>query len=432
MKKYIILLFILLMTASVFAQQQRPRLAILPFTGAGGSDGETIAMLLGNQSDLRSAFTTVARTSNVEAIAREQEFQSSGFTDSDTIARLGRQMNADYVVAGHILQLGRSRIVMISIVHVETFQQIAGDYKEYTDITQIRAYLPDMVRRIVTASRQDTSARPRIAVTPFNVLSGRVNERDADVLSQILSIEIANSGRYMVLPRTSTIQSAIAEQLNQRSGITDPDTIRRIGVATNANYVLAGNITSLGQINIFLAQIINVETGELLAGGDEEYREITDGLEKMRTLANALLLASSSLHIQGASSTGASNRYQGMSAVITVTNDRANRVRNAFASVLNAQGLETSGNVPYFRLEVALDVNEVTFPGNNRIFCRIELSANLINIATGQSVNSFGFNERGGHTTYVNAENAAFILVERAIAERYPDVLQQSLSSLSR
>ena len=288
MKKAVLFSFIFIAVICSISAQSRPRLAVLPFTGTAGNDGETIAMLLGNQSGLQSAFTVVPRTSNVDAIMREQEFQRSGLTDSDTIAQLGRQMNAEYVVAGHVQQLGRSRLVFISIIHVESLQQIAGDYKDYTEISEIRAYLPDMVQKIVAASRQNTSRLPKLAIVPFNRMTSGINERDAEVLTHILSIDIANSGRYAVLPRTSTIQRVFDEHEIQRTGTTDPNTIRRIGIATNAQFVLAGNITSLGNMNLFLAQILNVESGALLIGGDEEYREISDGLSKMQTLARTL------------------------------------------------------------------------------------------------------------------------------------------------
>jgi len=287
MKKIIFSLLFVCLTAASFAQTL-PRLAVLPFTGGTGNEGETIAMLLGNQAQLRSAFTVVPRTSNVDAVMREQEFQRSGLTDSDTIARLGRQMNAEYVVAGHIQQLGQSRLVLITIVHVESLQQIAGDYREYNDTSEIRAYLPDMVQKIITASRQNTSRLPRLAVAPFDIMLRGVNQSDAEVLAHLLATEIANSGKYAVLPRTSTIESVMREHSIQRSGLTDPASIRRIGQAVNADYVLAGSIASLGNINLFLAQILNVESGALLSGGDEEYRQIGDGINKMPALSQAL------------------------------------------------------------------------------------------------------------------------------------------------
>ncbi|MDR2541908.1 MAG: LPP20 family lipoprotein [Treponema sp.] len=126
----------------------------------------------------------------------------------------------------------------------------------------------------------------------------------------------------------------------------------------------------------------------------------------------------------------AANIIRNITVTVDVSNDRANRVQDAFARVLNAENLRTRGNNPRYTLEVRLDVNEVSFPGNAHIFCRIEGSANLIDNHTGASLLPFSFNERTGHTTYANAEAAAFLNVERLIAQRYPALLREFLASL--
>jgi TolB-like protein len=268
---------------SLFAQA-KPRLAILPFTGGTGGDGETIAMLFSYEPELSSVFTIIPRTSSIEAIMREQQFQrSSGLTDSDTIARLGRQYNADYVVAGHIQTLGTSKLVLITIIHVESLRQIAGDYKEYTDIEEVQALIPDMAKRIAAASRTSGTTLPQLAILPFAAPAG-VNQGDAEVLAQLLAVEIANSGKYAVLPRTATIQLVMEEHQIQRSGITEADNIKVIGNALNAQYVLAGGVRSLGRTNLFTAEIINIENASQLAGNAVNYRVLDDGLKLMAEL----------------------------------------------------------------------------------------------------------------------------------------------------
>jgi hypothetical protein len=119
-----------------------------------------------------------------------------------------------------------------------------------------------------------------------------------------------------------------------------------------------------------------------------------------------------------------------VTVVVTVTNDRANRIQDAFARVLSAEGLRTRGNDPRYTLEVRLSVGEVSFPGNPNVFCRIEGSANLIDNRTGASLFPFSFNDRVGHTTFANAEQAAYTSVERIIAQRYPAALRDYLASL--
>jgi formylglycine-generating enzyme required for sulfatase activity/TolB-like protein len=175
-------------------------------------------------------------------------------------------------------------MILINIINVETFQQISGDYREYTSIEEIKNLLPDMTKKMVSAIRLDTAKLPGLAVLPFVIPSG-VNAQDAEVLAQLLATEIANSGKYAVLPRTQTIQTAMAEQKIQRNGITDPDSIKAIGQATNAQYVLSGNVRSLGSRNMFMVSILNIEKASLERGNQIEYKDITDGLRLMAELS---------------------------------------------------------------------------------------------------------------------------------------------------
>jgi len=126
----------------------------------------------------------------------------------------------------------------------------------------------------------------------------------------------------------------------------------------------------------------------------------------------------------------AANIIRNITVTVSVNNDRANRIQDAFAKVLAGEGLRTRGTNPPYTLEVRLHLSEVNFPNNPHVFCRIEMSANLIENATGASLFPFSFNDRGGHTSYAQAENVAFTLAQRAIEERYPLELKEYLASL--
>lgn len=143
--------------------------------------------------------------------------------------------------------------------------------------------------------------------------------------------------------------------------------------------------------------------------------------------------STSSLNIKSADSfiIEAAGIMRNITVAVTVTNDRANRVQNAFASVLNSEGLRTKGNNPVYSLEVNLDVNEAAFPDNVFVFCRMEANANLIENLTGASLLPFSFNLRDGHATYKNAEASVFTGAERIIAEKYPAVLREYIASLN-
>ena len=89
---------------SIVQTRIRPRLAILPFTGGTDEDAETIAEFFSFQKEIESNFIPVPRTTAIENLMREHQFQRAGLTDADTIAQLGKQLNADLVLAGHITQ----------------------------------------------------------------------------------------------------------------------------------------------------------------------------------------------------------------------------------------------------------------------------------------------------------------------------------------
>jgi hypothetical protein len=113
-----------------------------------------------------------------------------------------------------------------------------------------------------------------------------------------------------------------------------------------------------------------------------------------------------------------------------VKNDKNNRVRDAFAKVLSGEGLRTRGNNPPYILEINIDMDEAKFPNNNFIFCRYTLSANLVERAAGSVLFPFSVTDREGHTSYTEAQNRAFVSIEKLINEKYPDAFREYLAGL--
>ena len=281
----------LLAACAVFAfsqQQRRPVLGILPFTGGAGGDGEAIATLLSIEPGILENFTVVPRTAALNAIFAEHYFQLAGLTDSDTIAGIGRMLNADYVLSGNIRRLGDSNLVIASIINVESFEQVAGYHRAYRTIEEVRGFLPSMSRNMIVSTLGRASARlPSLAMLPFTIAPG-IYAQDAETLSQILAIEILNTGEYVVLPRTSTIQAALSEMEFQMQGYTDDTGMAALGRAINADLVLSGGVHTLGALNIFTAQVLRVSDGSVVSGASRDYRVIADGVHLMAELAGLL------------------------------------------------------------------------------------------------------------------------------------------------
>jgi len=272
--------------------QAKKRLAILPFSGGEAQDGETISVLLSRQRAMLNAFTVQPRNSAIDRIMGEQQYQrQSGLINSDAISAIGKLNTADLVVSGYIAKLSDTNLILISIIDVTEVQQIAGVYQTYRSIEEIRDLLPNLSQRLVESSRKNFQNMPGLAIPSFSV-PRNVNANDAMVLAQILATEIVNTGKYAVFPRTKSVEDVIKEHEFQRSGQTSG--AMALGTSRNIEYILASSVMSLGRMNLFSAQILTIERGEMIVGADREYQNIADGLNKnlMKQIAEELMAGS--------------------------------------------------------------------------------------------------------------------------------------------
>ena len=282
-KRRFLLAAILLAVTCALHAQTLPRLAILPFTGDNPEHAATLAEFFSFQPEVNRNFTLVPRIpDHIQHMMREQRFQRSGLADSDTIAELGRQMNAEYVLAGHIRSLGagadKRYLLLVTMIHVRELRQAAGDYREFQRIQDSVEFMPAIARRFAAASRQDSSHLRRLAVLPFAPLTDGIDESDAEILAQILATNIANSGTFAVFPRVRTIAAVMREHNIRHDNMTDPDNIRRIGAAVNSQYMLSANARRIGGEIHFSTAMLDVAQGGQQAETVRRYRAAGDGL----------------------------------------------------------------------------------------------------------------------------------------------------------
>jgi hypothetical protein len=273
---------------ATFAQNSKSNLAILPFTGGQGREGETIAELFSFDRQLMNRFGIIPRTSITRAVEQEQEFQmSSGMTDADTIAKLGKQFGASYVMAGSITALGGQKLLIVTIIKIETVQQVAGYYLKYTTVEELRGRVPGMVQDLLPMFDVDTSGMEKLAVVPV-LLEDGASERDADTLAQILSIDLMRNKAYAIYPRTGSLDQVQREFDTQLSGVTDYQQAAQLGRAENPKLVLSVVAGKLGASDMFNASIIELENGTLIDGTSEEYANLDDGIAAMDIIARIL------------------------------------------------------------------------------------------------------------------------------------------------
>ncbi|MDR1216956.1 MAG: penicillin-binding protein activator LpoB [Treponema sp.] len=284
-RKLAVVLLALAVAGAVFAKDN---LAVLPFTGGTEEEGETIAELFSFNRELNAVFTPIPRTSITRAIGSEWKFQAdAGMTDPDTIMAIGKQLGANYIVAGNIGKLGNQNLLTIAILKIDDLRQVAGDVQTYVNIREIQNKLPDMVQKIIEATKIDVSRLEKLAVTPVQ-LGRDIDARVADTLAQILSINLIRSRKYAVYPRTATLEQVQTEYDNQGSGITADENMVDIGKGDNPRLVLSIAARRLGDQNMFNAAIINLESGAQVVGGSVDYQTLDSGITAMRLLTQEL------------------------------------------------------------------------------------------------------------------------------------------------
>ncbi len=285
MKKCLsIIVFSLAFALSAMAQTS---ISVIPFTGLSDREGNLLANMVGTEMKKLGDYEIAARTSAITSALKEQSVQRQGLTDTETIAELGKGANAKLVVSGHVQKLGDNKIVSVSIIDVETFQQISGDYIEYQSIDSVVEYMPIIAKALVSKLKTNYKKLPTLAIFPFEA-DKEASESDKDVLGHILAIQLANSGKYAVVTRTSALNGVMKELNIQRQGLTDENTIAEIGKAINADYVLSGNITKLANSGYIEANIINVKRITLEKGSYKQYRKIEEGVKALGDLSYEL------------------------------------------------------------------------------------------------------------------------------------------------
>ena len=316
-----LLVVVLLAGHVALAFPQGDRMAVLPFAGGIGEEGEAIATMFSQSREILSAFVPVPLAGEAVAVAAEHGLQMGAFTDSDLVAEVGRMLGADYVLSGSLRRLGGRNLLVATVVCVDTLQLVAGYYRTYRNVHEIRGFLPAMARSLVAATlaRPARGSLPTLAVAPFGVTAdpaaipgadANAPGHDMETLTQVLAIEIANSGSHAVLPRASVMQAALraweARVADERVAALDlllgviigileeqedaylgdaVPAVTDVGRAAAADYVLSVEKRDLDGMTVFAAQILDTEYAGPVAGANRGYRHIGDGVNQVAEIA---------------------------------------------------------------------------------------------------------------------------------------------------
>ncbi|GHU99772.1 hypothetical protein FACS189483_09390 [Spirochaetia bacterium] len=277
----IMCVLLLLCQYPINAQSGEYSLAVLPFVGGPSGEEEAIARRLESELNRTRQFSVQAWNSISSIIEGEVNFRQKykGLFDPDAIFEMGQRLEIRYVATGLISRLGTKNLVIIAILDINTLEQIAGAYRQYTNREEILDLLPAMALDLAVDTRSDTSNKQGLSIPRFEFRAGGAFQEDAETLAQILAVEIVKNRKYAVMPRTSNVD---AVRTGRASNSNDGP-----GRGRTPDLVLSGEASSVGSRNSFDVQIIDYKSWRLIPGGEDNqvYITIEEGIPLMKRIA---------------------------------------------------------------------------------------------------------------------------------------------------
>jgi len=132
---------------------------------------------------------------------------------------------------------------------------------------------------------------PLVAVLPFEVRTG-VSQQDAETTTEVFIGELQTQGsrRIRILTRASADFARVLEEMQfQRTDWASQETAAQIGERLGAEFVISGQFSKLGQSTVWIARMINVETGEVVSNARETIISVDEVLEKMPSFTKQIM-----------------------------------------------------------------------------------------------------------------------------------------------
>ena len=136
------------------------------------------------------------------------------------------------------------------------------------------AILP-VAQNTIFAQSARGAAKPRVAVLDFKGLG--LSEVETAAITDQMRNDLVNLKAFTVLDRSQT-DKVLGELAFQQEGLTEADQAAKIGQILNVEYIVTGRVTKLGEAYQVNAQMIDVETVEIVRSESIIYRGDIIGL----------------------------------------------------------------------------------------------------------------------------------------------------------
>jgi TolB-like protein len=150
MKKLFLSIVLLGCAFAVFAQTNaKPIVVVVPFDVKGVPDDEGEVIFEVFQSEFANVgVARIADRSSFEKIRKQQEFESSDWSNADKVAEVGKALNASMVVTGQLMMFKSNLVTTIKLIDVNTTEIISSVTEKTLDADDLFNKLSDMAKKL--------------------------------------------------------------------------------------------------------------------------------------------------------------------------------------------------------------------------------------------------------------------------------------------
>ncbi len=130
---------------------------------------------------------------------------------------------------------------------------------------------------LMFASHGFLYAQNKTKIAVLNFEAKNLNQESADAVADILCTELFNTNRFDVIERQA-IMRILEEQQLQMTGVTDMSQAAEIGKILNAEKIMIGSVSRLGQTFVINTRLVDVQTGALELAENIKSADGEDGL----------------------------------------------------------------------------------------------------------------------------------------------------------
>ena len=125
-------------SGGAIAKTQQFSVAVRAFQTSGGlsqDEGNAITDIF--ISELVSTGVIVVDRNSFDSIIAEMTFQASDWSDNNNLARLGRAVNANYIIQGTVTSLGGRIVITVRVLDISRVQFLASSSLPLTNMNEI-------------------------------------------------------------------------------------------------------------------------------------------------------------------------------------------------------------------------------------------------------------------------------------------------------